>query len=540
MRLISSFEMFLEPDGQQSTEITDIGLYPSTPATSPDYSVANENVCVRRNPVQEELSLCRRSSKDPSSNMRSSTSFQIRVQQNESSKWIRVSALAYYILYWLGTAYIWRLVYERLPLRTTSRVVGRLARIRLPYWMRAPIYRGYGWLFQVKLDEVEHFDDLARYDSISAFFQRRLRPSVHNIDPHSNLISPADGTVLCCGLVKDGHLEQVKGLFYSLHGLLGPNTWKQMETTSTTSAHSLNQPRPMHPIRSATELNAQFVPCMTSQGMNYLPIRQLHHITDIDQCKHPALVEYNRNAAVNSSTCAHSSGMRLEDLNYVDSLLLTGALPKTRITLNSESKPESKVKVTSKMVCGERLTGLYHILIYLSPGDYHRFHSPTDWTIFMRRHFPGKLFPVSPSLLKHHDQLYCTNERVVYVGRWQCGFFAFVAVGSTNVGSIEIFADPNLVTNVPRRTAAECSGHRNSSRHTSQKQSQPHLVVNTENYQDLYFQQGVSQVKGNTFGKFNFGSTVILLFEAPLTEFQFTVTVGSRIRVGQSIGSVSL
>ncbi|KAF6772225.1 hypothetical protein AHF37_09133 [Paragonimus kellicotti] len=486
--------MFLEPDGQHLTEMTEIKRHPSTSATSPDNSFSNENICVRRNPAQEELSVRCQPSKDPSSNVRSSTSFQIRVQENESSKWIRVSALAYYILYWLGTAYIWRLVYERLPLRTTSRVVGRLARIRLPYWMRAPIYRGYGWLFQVKLDEVEHFDDLARYDSISAFFQRRLRPSVHNIDPHSNLISPADGTVLCCGPVKDGHLEQVKGLFYSLHGLLGPNTWKQMETTPTISSHSLNQPRPMHPIRSATELNAQFVPCMTSQGMNYLPIRQLNHITDTDQCKHPALVEYNRNASINSSTCAHSSGMRLEDLSYVDSLLLTGAqFPqrKTRINSESESKPESEVKVTSKILCGERLTGLYHILIYLSPGDYHRFHSPTDWTIFMRRHFPGKLFPVSPSLLKHHDQLYCTNERVVYVGRWQCGFFAFVAVGSTNVGSIEIFADPNLVTNVPRKTAAECSGHRNSSLHTSPKRTTTASYREQENYQDLYFQQGV-------------------------------------------------
>ncbi|KAA3679521.1 phosphatidylserine decarboxylase [Paragonimus westermani] len=534
--------MFLEPDGQHLTGISETELYPSLPATSSDYSVSNENICDSRNPAQKELSVRYRPSKDPSSNIRNSTSVHIRVQENEPPKWIRVSALAYYALYWLGTAYIWKLVYKRLPLRTTSRVVGRLARIRLPYWMRAPVYRGYGWLFQVKLDEVEHFDDLARYDSISAFFQRRLRPSVHRIDPHSNLISPADGTVLCCGLVKDGHLEQVKGLFYSLHGLLGPNTWKQMETPSTIPAHTLNQPRVMHSTRSATELNAQFVPCMTSQGMNYLPIRQLNHTTDTDQCKHPALVEYNRNVPISSSTCAHSSGMRLEDLNYVDSLLLTGAPSphrKARTTLDSETKPGSEVKVRSKMVFEERLTGLYHILIYLSPGDYHRFHSPTDWTIFMRRHFPGKLFPVSPSLLKHHDQLYCTNERVVYVGRWQSGFFAYVAVGSTNVGSIEIFADPSLVTNVPRRTPAECSGHRNSSRHISQKQSQPHLIVNTENYQDLYFQQGVSQIKGNTFGKFNFGSTVILLFEAPLTEFQFTVTVGSRIRVGQSIGSVS-
>lgn len=33
---------------------------------------------------------------------------------------------------------------------------------------------------------------------------------------------------------------------------------------------------------------------------------------------------------------------------------------------------------------------LYHCVIYLAPGDYHCFHSPTDWTVSHRRHFPGK------------------------------------------------------------------------------------------------------------------------------------------------------
>lgn len=41
---------------------------------------------------------------------------------------------------------------------------------------------------------------------------------------------------------------------------------------------------------------------------------------------------------------------------------------------------------------GEPAKHLYHCAIYLAPGDYHCFHSPTDWKIDMRRHFPGGFY----------------------------------------------------------------------------------------------------------------------------------------------------
>ena len=91
---------------------------------------------------------------------------------------------------------------------------------------------------------------------------------------------------------------------------------------------------------------------------------------------------------------------------------------------------------------------LYQIVMYLAPGDYHCFHSPTSWTVDHRKHFSGRLLSVRPSVATWMPKLFAVNERVAYFGTWQDSkFFSFSAVGATNVGSILIGMDPDLVTN---------------------------------------------------------------------------------------------
>jgi len=86
-------------------------------------------------------------------------------------------------------------------------------------------------------------------------------------------------------------------------------------------------------------------------------------------------------------------------------------------------------------------TELYHCIIYLAPGDYHRFHSPAQWQISYRRHFPGKLLSVRPTFASWFPSLFNVNERVIYVGQWKYGFFSMAAVGATNVGSVKVYFD---------------------------------------------------------------------------------------------------
>lgn len=74
-------------------------------------------------------------------------------------------------------------------------------------------------------------------------------------------------------------------------------------------------------------------------------------------------------------------------------------------------------------------TELFHCIIYLAPGDYHRFHSPAAWKPVIRRHFHGELLSVSPKVAKFIAGLFCLNERATYIGEWEHGFFSFTAVG---------------------------------------------------------------------------------------------------------------
>lgn len=111
----------------------------------------------------------------------------------------------------------------------------------------------------------------------------------------------------------------------------------------------------------------------------------------------------------------------------------------------TEESKKYFVKVLEKIK--ERGNELKFVLLYLSPADYHRYHSSTLCSTNYRRHIPGKMYPVKPSFVEKHPEVFRVNERVVLFGEWINGFFSTTFIGATNVGSIVLHFDKELQTN---------------------------------------------------------------------------------------------
>ncbi|KAI9175918.1 phosphatidylserine decarboxylase 1 [Blastocladiella emersonii ATCC 22665] len=165
-------------------------------------------------------------------------------------------------------------------------------------------------------------------------------------------------------------------------------------------------------------------------------------------------------------------------------------------------------------------TDLYYAVIYLAPGDYHRFHSPAQWTVRERRHIHGELLSVSPRLLAQLPTLFALNERVALLGEWTHGMFAMVPVGATNVGSVRINFDPELATNHPAWA-----------------------VDNGYGVERIEYNagKGVHLGKMDEIGGFMLGSTVVLVFEAPRNGFKWAIDAPQgpvKVRVGQTLATI--
>jgi len=93
---------------------------------------------------------------------------------------------------------------------------------------------------------------------------------------------------------------------------------------------------------------------------------------------------------------------------------------------------------------------LKYIVLYLCPGDYHRYHSPVDGIFTDRIYIPGYLEPVMPKYIAKHKNVFKTNERVSLIGKRGESLFAIVFVCAINVGSVCLHFDDEYTTNIKR------------------------------------------------------------------------------------------
>lgn len=163
----------------------------------------------------------------------------------------------------------------------------------------------------------------------------------------------------------------------------------------------------------------------------------------------------------------------------------------------------------------ERAAAFYggkFVTIYLCPGDYHRLHMPMDGVLREMLHIPGRLFSVQPRTTRTIPNLFARNERVVALFDTSCGPMAMILVGAMFVGSIE-----TTWTGVIKPSAND--------------------QVQVWNYRDNERYTPVHLAKGAEMGRFNMGSTVILLFGPDKTDWLEDLQPGSSVKMGQLISS---
>ncbi|KAJ7489530.1 phosphatidylserine decarboxylase 1 [Mycena latifolia] len=392
-----------------------------------------------------------------------------------------------------------------LPLRNMSRLWGYVNSLELPVWFRPYGFRLYAVAFGCNLDEIEPAD-LTAYPSLGAFFYRALKPGARPVAPAA-LVSPADGTVLHFGVIHDLRVEQVKGITYSLDALLGV---ERPGTPPPISAHMPSASMPVVDDREFANVNGieYTLDQLLGASSPSTPGTRTPTSEDPPPPPNPDAAPTKFGKQIDASVVAPERDLAetlRHDASVAAELGVRPAMQRMRSTSGTSVKPGN---------------ALFFTVIYLAPGDYHRFHSPTAWVVEKRRHFVGELFSVSPYVAKRLENLFVLNERVALLGRWKHGFFGMVPVGATNVGSIKVNFDQTLRTNVRGRPPPPGT-------YSEAVYSAASPLLN-----------GQPLTAAQEMGGFCLGSTIVLVFEAP-TDFEFAVQAGQKVKVGERLGDVA-
>ncbi|MBE0438544.1 MAG: phosphatidylserine decarboxylase [Gammaproteobacteria bacterium] len=145
--------------------------------------------------------------------------------------------------------------------------------------------------------------------------------------------------------------------------------------------------------------------------------------------------------------------------------------------------------------------------IYLSPRDYHRIHMPLTGTLREMIYVPGKLFSVSPRTARTVPDLFARNERVITVFDTEQGPLVVVLVGAIFVGSMETVWAGQITPPYGKK-------------------------IQRWTYNDA---ATITLNKGEELGRFNMGSTVVMLLPKQSALFLSRWSAQSPIQLGQAM-----
>jgi phosphatidylserine decarboxylase len=146
--------------------------------------------------------------------------------------------------------------------------------------------------------------------------------------------------------------------------------------------------------------------------------------------------------------------------------------------------------------------------IYLSPKDYHRLHMPITGQLIEMVHVSGKLFSVNGATTEGVAGLFARNERVVAIFETEVGKMALVLVGAIFVSSIETVWH-GVVT--------------------------PPTIKGVREWQ--YSDNAPVLNKGDEMGRFNMGSTIIVLFENNKVAWDSDLKAGKAVKLRARLGN---
>lgn len=171
-------------------------------------------------------------------------------------------------------------------------------------------------------------------------------------------------------------------------------------------------------------------------------------------------------------------------ISPVDGEILSNGIIKSDTIIQCKGTHYSISKLLKSKQFNNQLINGKYINIYLSPKDYHRVHMPINGELVNSYHIDGKHSSVNKLKVSYFNGIYDTNERVVLEYNINGNLLLIILVGAKMVNSIDY-----------------------------------------HNEKKIY-------IKGDEIGKFNFGSTVIMLFDS---NFNIPFVDNKKVTMGKDL-----